>query len=122
MNQLWVWSTALQMTSLLMIAVFFAVLARSVRLAEVRIWVWAWLCNLGALVVTVAYWYFQHPMAALIRDSINDAGPRPITPFYGDVSVSVQRTWHPSVDVTAPQTPESTDTYMGEVLAGERLL
>ena len=42
MNEFWVWSTAVQMTSLLMIAVFFAVLSRSVRLAEVRIWVWAW--------------------------------------------------------------------------------
>lgn len=67
MNQLWVWSTAVQMTSLLMIAVFFAVLSRSVRLAEVRIWVWAWLCNLCALVVTVAYWYFQQPIGPLIR-------------------------------------------------------
>ena len=34
-------------------------------------------------------------MADLIRESINDAGPRPITPYYGDVSTSVQRTWHP---------------------------
>jgi len=42
MNQLWVWSTAVQTTSLLMIAVFFAVLARSVRLVELRIRVWAW--------------------------------------------------------------------------------
>ena len=62
------------------------------------------------------------PMADLIRESINDAGPRPITPYYGDVSVSVQRTWHPPGDVQAPQTPESTDTYMSEVLAGDRLL
>ena len=37
-------------------------------------------------------------MADLIRDSINDAGPRPITPYYGDVSSSVQRTWHPRVE------------------------
>ena len=41
------------------------------------------------------------PMADLIRDSINDAGPRPITPYYGDVSTSVQRTWHPPASVTA---------------------
>lgn len=62
------------------------------------------------------------PMAPLIRESIDDAGPRPITPYYGDVSVSVQRTWHPPNAVEAPQTPERTDTYMSEVLAGERLL
>jgi len=62
------------------------------------------------------------PMADLIRDSINSAGPRPITPYYGDVSTSVQRTWHPSTSVRSPQTPERTDTYMSEVLQGERLL
>ena len=62
------------------------------------------------------------PMADLIRDSINDAAPRPITPYYGDVSTSVQRTWHPASSVSAPQTPEETDDYMGEVLQGERLL
>lgn len=62
------------------------------------------------------------PMADLIRESIGDAGPRPITPYYGDVSVSVQRTWHPPSAVQAPTTPEATDTYMSEVLAGDRLL
>lgn len=62
------------------------------------------------------------PMADLIRDSINDAAPRPITPYYGDVSTSVQRTWHPAGSVRAPQTPEETDQYMGEVLSGDRLL
>jgi multiple sugar transport system substrate-binding protein len=62
------------------------------------------------------------PMADLIRESIADAGPRPITPYYGDVSVSVQRTWHPPTAVQAPSTPEATDEYMTEVLAGDRLL
>ena len=62
------------------------------------------------------------PMADLIRSSMADAGPRPFTPYYGDVSVSVQRTWHPARSVSAPGTPEKTDTYMAEVLAGDRLL
>ena len=62
------------------------------------------------------------PMADLIRDSINGAGPRPVTPYYGDVSVSVQRTWHPSESVDAPGTPEETDDYMEQVLRGTRLL
>jgi trehalose/maltose transport system substrate-binding protein len=63
-----------------------------------------------------------YPMADLIRDSIDGAGPRPITPYYGDVSTSVQRTWHPESSVSSPDTPEDTDTYMSEVLSGERLL
>jgi multiple sugar transport system substrate-binding protein len=62
------------------------------------------------------------PMADLIRESINDAGPRPTTPYYGDVSTSVQRTWHPATSVQAPGTPEKTDSYMAEVLSGKRLL
>jgi multiple sugar transport system substrate-binding protein len=62
------------------------------------------------------------PMAPLIRDSINDAGPRPITPYYNDVSTSVQITWHPGTDVRAPATPEDTDKFMREVLSGDRLL
>jgi multiple sugar transport system substrate-binding protein len=62
------------------------------------------------------------PMAPLIRDSINDAGPRPVTPFYNDVSTSVQRVWHPATSVQAPQTPEETATFMTEVLQGKRLL
>jgi diguanylate cyclase (GGDEF)-like protein len=67
MNQLWVWSTVVQATSLLMIAVFFAALSRSVRLLEVRIWVGAWAFNLFALLVTVGYWYFEASMDGLIR-------------------------------------------------------
>ncbi len=35
------------------------------------------------------------PMADLIRESINDAGPRPVTPYYNDVSTSVQLTGIP---------------------------
>jgi multiple sugar transport system substrate-binding protein len=63
-----------------------------------------------------------YPMADLIRESINEAGPRPITPYYGDVSVSVQRTWHPPEGVHAPGTPKETDSYMGDVLQGKALL
>ena len=63
-----------------------------------------------------------YPMADLIRDSIDSAGPRPVTPYYGDVSTSVQRTWHPASSVNAPATPEDTDSYMSEVLSGDRLL
>ena len=62
------------------------------------------------------------PMADLIRESINDAGPRPVTPYYNDVSTSVQLTWHPADDVHAPQTPKETASFMTDVLNGDRLL
>jgi multiple sugar transport system substrate-binding protein len=62
------------------------------------------------------------PMADVIRQSINDAGPRPVTPYYNDVSTSVQITWHPPQDVRAPQTPRETASFMSDVLQGRRLL
>jgi diguanylate cyclase (GGDEF)-like protein len=56
---LWQWSSAVQVTSLAMIAVFFALLARFNPRAELRWWTLAWLANLVALSVTLMYWYFQ---------------------------------------------------------------
>ncbi len=50
------------------------------------------------------------PMADLIRESIDDAGPRPITPYYGDVSTSVQRTWHPPDGRAARRRPRRRPT------------
>jgi diguanylate cyclase (GGDEF)-like protein len=54
---LWQWSNAVQITSVLMITVFFAVLRRTVRRAEVRWWLYAWAADLLALAVTLAFWY-----------------------------------------------------------------
>ncbi|KHD75397.1 ABC transporter substrate-binding protein [Actinoplanes utahensis] len=62
------------------------------------------------------------PMADVIRQSINDAGPRPITPYYNDVSTSVQITWHPSADVRVPESPDESAVFMSDVLQGRRLL
>jgi multiple sugar transport system substrate-binding protein len=62
-----------------------------------------------------------YPNAPLIRESIDEGGPRPITPYYVDVAGSVLSTWHPPSSVRA-STPEETDTFMTEVLRGERLL
>jgi diguanylate cyclase (GGDEF)-like protein len=48
-----------QVTSLLLVTLFFSVLSRSVRLAELRYWVLAWACNLLALLVTLGFWYLE---------------------------------------------------------------
>src|SRR5688572_24865290 len=56
---LWRWSNMVQVTSLVMIAVFYAVMARSVRRAEVRWWAWAWFANFAGLAVSVAFWLLQ---------------------------------------------------------------
>ncbi len=56
---LWRWSTTAQILSAAVIAVFFVVMARSVRRVEIRPWVYAWLANLLALLVTSVYWLGQ---------------------------------------------------------------
>lgn len=53
---LWRWSVADQCTSLVLITVFFALLTRTFRLAELRSWVAAWACNVLALGVTAFFW------------------------------------------------------------------
>src|SRR5262245_48797198 len=58
---LWRWSTTVQLSSLAIIAVFFAVLARSVRSAALRFWLLAWCADVLAITVALAYWYLQPP-------------------------------------------------------------
>jgi multiple sugar transport system substrate-binding protein len=40
------------------------------------------------------------PFADALRESIDNAGPRPVTPAYSDISLAIQKTYHP---------PESVD-------------
>ena len=55
-------------------------------------------------------------MADLIRESINDGGPRPITPYYNDVAASVQRPGTRRRSVNAPRRRSETDDFMADVL------
>jgi trehalose/maltose transport system substrate-binding protein len=64
----------------------------------------------------------QFPMADLIRESINDAGPRPQSPFYPDISSAIQRDWSPPRSVNPDSTPARTDRFITQVLADERLV
>src|SRR5438477_1847100 len=61
---LWRWSTVAQIISALLLAIFFLVLRLSVRRAELRLWIYAWLVNVAALGVTVIFWFLQPRSAA----------------------------------------------------------
>jgi multiple sugar transport system substrate-binding protein len=61
------------------------------------------------------------PMAGLIRDSINDAAPRPRTPFYPDVSSALQRTFSPPRDVNQ-DTPADASSLISDVLHDKALV
>ena len=64
---LWRWSTIVQLTSLAMIAAFFALLAHANPRPELRWWARAWTANLIALVATSIHWLLQSdPLFPLI--------------------------------------------------------
>lgn len=62
------------------------------------------------------------PMADVIEQSLENAGPRPQTPFYNEVSTGLQNTWHPPTEVDPQGTPSEAEEFITAVLRGERLL
>jgi multiple sugar transport system substrate-binding protein len=62
------------------------------------------------------------PMADLIRESIDEAAPRPRTPYYTDVSASVVRTFHPPRAVDPERTPAAAARLIVDVLHDRVLL
>ncbi|MDY6055734.1 extracellular solute-binding protein [Micrococcus sp.] len=64
----------------------------------------------------------KFPMADTIRQSLEMAAPRPQTPYYNEVSTAVQQRYAPPSDVDPATTPAAADTFIQDVLRGERLL
>jgi multiple sugar transport system substrate-binding protein len=62
------------------------------------------------------------PMAGVIRDSLEGAAPRPQTPYYNEVSLGLQETWHPPAAVNPDTTPQAATELITAVLRGDRLL
>jgi multiple sugar transport system substrate-binding protein len=61
------------------------------------------------------------PMAPVIRESLELAVPRPQTPYYNEISVGIQRSYHPPGSVSARTGERATDLITA-VLAKEDLL
>lgn len=64
----------------------------------------------------------EFPMADTIRESLDLGAPRPQTPYYNEISIGLQRTWHAPADVDPETTPKSSSEFILAVLRGERLL
>jgi multiple sugar transport system substrate-binding protein len=62
------------------------------------------------------------PMAPVIRESLERAAPRPQTPYYSEVTSSIQRTYHPPSSVEPGRTGERAANLIEAVLAKEELL
>lgn len=54
-------------------------------------------------------------------DSIESAGPRPVTPYWSDISSALQSTWHSPKSV-GPGTPKKSSGFITDVLEGRKLL
>jgi multiple sugar transport system substrate-binding protein len=61
------------------------------------------------------------PMAGLLRDSLADAAPRPLTPYYPDITTAIQTSWHPP-DAVDERTPAASAQFIADVLGGRKLL
>jgi multiple sugar transport system substrate-binding protein len=57
----------------------------------------------------------------LFQESVDQAGPRPTTPYWSDISGAIQSTWHPPASVTS-STPAASSTFITQVLHGRKLL
>ena len=64
----------------------------------------------------------QFPMAPEIRQSLEQAAPRPQTPYYAEVSASLQREYHPPSSIDPGQTGQQAAELIQAVLAKEQLL
>jgi multiple sugar transport system substrate-binding protein len=62
------------------------------------------------------------PMYDVIRDSLDQAAPRPQTPYYNEISTGLQQTWYPPASVDPDTTPQQSTEFITAVLRGERLL
>ncbi len=64
----------------------------------------------------------EFPQAPVILQSLQQAAPRPQTPYYSEVSGGIQREYHPPSSVDPEQTPQSATELIEAVLRKEQLL
>jgi multiple sugar transport system substrate-binding protein len=64
----------------------------------------------------------EFPMAPTIQQSLEQAAPRPQTPYYSEVSGGLQREYHPTSSVDPESTPQDATDFIEAVLRKEQLL
>ncbi len=60
-------------------------------------------------------------LLALFQKSVENAAPRPATPYWSDLSSAIQSSWHPA-DAVNQNTPAKSQAFIIDVLKGRRLL
>ncbi|MBW0103792.1 extracellular solute-binding protein [Pseudonocardia sp. KRD291] len=64
----------------------------------------------------------EFPMAPVIRQSLDQAAPRPQTAYYAEISESLQRNYHPTAAIDPSTVGPATAALIRAVLAKEKLL
>ena len=64
---------------------------------------------------------FPADLLFLYRESIEEAGPRPATPYWATIVNAILSRWHPPRSVDPDTTPERSGTFVRRVLQGEEL-
>ena len=59
------------------------------------------------------------PFAELLRESIEAAAPRPVTPAYSDISLAIQKTFHPPQEVEPDGTEDKLRDRMEKAADGK---
>lgn len=62
------------------------------------------------------------PMADEIRTGMDTATPRPVSPYYGDVTGSIQAGFHPPDALDPATTPREANQLLEDVLSNKRLI
>src|SRR4051812_4127044 len=62
-----------------------------------------------------------YPMADTIRESLEASAPRPLSPYYSEITGGLQREYHPPAGVDA-STGKKADDLISAVLRGDQLL
>ena len=62
-----------------------------------------------------------YPMADTIRESLEASAPRPLSPYYSEITGGLQREYHPPSGVT-PSTGRQAEALIKAVLRGDQLL
>jgi multiple sugar transport system substrate-binding protein len=63
----------------------------------------------------------RFPMADAIREGMDQATPRPVSPYYGDVTAAIQAGFHPPDEVTEGSA-KRTGRLLEDVLSNKRLI
>jgi multiple sugar transport system substrate-binding protein len=64
---------------------------------------------------------YPEDLLQLFQESVDTSAPRSVTPYWSDISSSLQNSWHPPANVTQDTPPES-QSYTEQILEGGRLL